>query len=73
MESLGIPKTSLGAPKARARAGAIIRTPVASRRPRRRKPRAPFADLRELPDHLLRDIGLVRETHARVHPFFRYL
>jgi hypothetical protein len=73
MQTLVNPKPSLIAWEALRRAGARFRAPSAKRRLRQRRLRAPNGPhVRDLPDHLLRDIGFVRETGVhtdRMNPF----
>ena len=66
--ALTIAKLSLGAWEASMRAGALIRAASAERRLRHQRLRASnVPDLRDLPDHLLRDMGFVREPHVRAN------
>lgn len=73
MQTLANPKMPVIAWQALKRSGALIRAFSAERRLRQRRLRASdVPDLRDLPDHLLRDIGLVREPGVRsdrMNPF----
>lgn len=67
MQMRPIPKAPSGDLETLMRTIVMIRAALARRRLRRQRLRAAsVADLVDLSDHLLRDMGFVREPHARI-------